>query len=74
MHPNNIESCSFDMAGTLDNQYVLAGYHCFVKCGHRIIFFKLHISLQDWIREHQLVTGHRLNKELVSILRNILFF
>ena len=37
-------------------------------------FFWLHISLQDWIRQHQLVIGHRLNQELLPILCNILFF
>ena len=39
VHPNNIEFCSYDSAGTLDNKYVLAGYHSFVKFGQRIIFF-----------------------------------
>ena len=44
------------------------GYHSFIKSGQRIIFFWLHISLQDWIQQHQLVIRHRLN-ELISILR-----
>ena len=52
MHPNNIEFCPYDIAGTLDKQYVLAGYHSFVKSGQRIIVFLFHISLQHWIRQH----------------------
>ena len=39
MHPNNREFRSYDIAGTLDKQYVLAGNHSFVKSGQRIIFF-----------------------------------
>ena len=39
MHPNNIEFCPYDIAGTLDKQHVLAGYHSFVKSGQRIIVF-----------------------------------
>ena len=39
VHHNNIEFHSYDIAGTLDNPYVLAGYHSFVKSGQRIIFF-----------------------------------
>ena len=39
MHPNNIEFCPYDIAGTLDKQHVLAGYHSFVKSGQRIIGF-----------------------------------
>ena len=31
MHPNNREFRPSDIAGTLDKQYVLAGYHGFVK-------------------------------------------
>ena len=31
MHPNNREFRPYDIAGTLDKQYVLAGYHSFVK-------------------------------------------
>ena len=57
VHPNHREFRSYDIAGTLDKLYVLAGN-----------------SLQDWIRQHQLVIGHRLNQELLSILCNILFF
>ena len=69
VHLNNREFRSYDIAGTLDKQYILAGNHSFVKSGQCIIFFLLHISLQDWIRQHQLVIGHRLNPELISILR-----
>ena len=39
VHPNNREFRSYDIAGTLDKQYVLAGNHSFVKSGQRIIFF-----------------------------------
>ena len=39
VHPNNREFHSYDIAGTLDKQYVLAGNHSFVKSGKRIIFF-----------------------------------
>ena len=39
MHPNNREFRSYDIAVTLDKQYVLAGYHSFVKTTQRIIFF-----------------------------------
>ena len=37
VHVNDIEFHSYDIAGTLDN--VLAGYHCFVKSGQRIIVY-----------------------------------
>ena len=33
VHPNNREFCSYDIAGTLDKQYMLAGYHSFVESG-----------------------------------------
>ena len=39
VHVNDREYRSYDIAGTLDKQYVLAGYHSFVKCGQRIIVF-----------------------------------
>ena len=39
MHLNNREFHSYDIAGTLDNQYVLASYHSFVKSGQHIIVF-----------------------------------
>ena len=39
VHLNNREFCSYDIAGTLDKQYVLVGYHSFVKSGQRIIVF-----------------------------------
>ena len=29
VHPNDRELCSYDIAGTLDKQYVLVGYHSF---------------------------------------------
>ena len=39
VHPNNREFCSYDSAGTFDKQYVVAGYHSFVKSGQHIICF-----------------------------------
>ena len=69
-HLNDRELRSYDTAGTFDKQYVLAGYHSFVKFGQRIIVFELRISLQDWIWEHKLAIGHRLKLELIYILRN----
>ena len=68
VHINNREFCPYDIAGTLDKQYVLVGYHSFVKYGQCKIVFQLHISLQHWIRQHQLVIGHRVNQELISII------
>ena len=40
VHPNNREFCCYDIAGTLDKKYVLAGYHSFVKSGQRIIVYE----------------------------------
>ena len=39
VHLNNRELCSYDITGTLDKKYVLAGNHSFVKSGQCIIFF-----------------------------------
>ena len=39
VHPNNREFRPYDTIGTLDKQYVVAGYHSFVKYGQRIIVF-----------------------------------
>ena len=39
MHLNDREFCSYDIAATLDKQYVLTGYHSFVKFGQRIIIY-----------------------------------
>ena len=39
VHLNNREFRSYDIVGTLDKQYVLAGNHSFIKSGQRIIFF-----------------------------------
>ena len=52
---------NFVLAKTLDKWYVLDGYHSYVESGQRIIVFEHHINLQDWIQQHQLVIGHRLN-------------
>ena len=60
---------NFVLAKTLDKQYVLDGYHSYVESGQRITVFEHHISLQDWIQQQQLVIGHRLNQELILILR-----
>ena len=39
VHPNDKEFCSYDITRTSVKQYVLAGYHSFVKSGQRIIVF-----------------------------------
>ena len=39
LHPNHRDFRPYDIVGTLDKQYVLAGYHSFVKSGQRIIDF-----------------------------------
>ena len=39
VHPNDKEFRSYDIAGTLDKQYVLTGYHSFVESRQRIIVF-----------------------------------
>ena len=39
VHHNGRKFRSYDIAGTLDKQYVLASNHNFLKFGHRIIFF-----------------------------------
>ena len=59
VHPNDREFCSYDIAETLDKEYVLVDYHTYVEYVQRIIVFENHISLQDWIQEHQLVIRHR---------------
>ncbi|RVW19844.1 hypothetical protein CK203_117803 [Vitis vinifera] len=69
VHPNNREFRCYDMPELLISSMCLACNHSFVKSGQRIIFFSLNISLQDWIPQHQLLIGHRLNQELISILR-----
>ena len=59
VHPNDIEFCSYDIAETLDKEYVFVGYHSYVEFGQRIIVFEHHISLHDWIQQHQLVIEHK---------------
>ena len=59
VHPNDREFCSYDIAETLDKQYVFDGYHSYVESGHLIIVFEHHISLHDWIQQHQLVIEHK---------------
>ena len=39
VHPNDIEFCSYDIAETLDKQYVFVGYHRYVEFGQHIIVF-----------------------------------
>ena len=39
VHPNDKEFCSYDIARTLDKQYVLDDHHSFVKSRQRIIIF-----------------------------------
>ena len=39
VHPNDKEFRSYDITRTSVKQYVLAGYHSFVKSGQRIIVF-----------------------------------
>ena len=68
VHPSIREFRPYAIAGNFDKQYVLASYHSFVKFGQRIIAFLLHINLQYWIRQHQLVIEHRLKQEFISIL------
>ena len=63
---NDIEFCSYDIAKTLDKQYVLDGYDSYVEFGQRLIVFEHHINLQDWIQQYQLVIGHKLNQELIT--------
>ena len=58
---NDIEFCSYDIAKTLDKQYVLDDYHSYVESGQRLIVFEHRMSVQDWIQQYQLVIGHRLN-------------
>ena len=47
VHPNDIEFCSYDIAETLDKQYVFDDYSSYVEFGHLIIGFEQHISLHD---------------------------
>ena len=39
VHPNKREFRPYDIVGTLDKQYVLAGYHSFAKFGQCITLF-----------------------------------
>ena len=39
VHRNNREFRPYDIPGTFDKQYLLAGYHSFVKSRQRIIVF-----------------------------------
>ena len=55
VHPNDREFRSYDIAETLDKQYALDDCHSYVEFGQRIIVFEHHISLQDWIQQHQLI-------------------
>ena len=66
VHPNDREFCSYDIVKTLDKQYVLDDYHSYVESGQRLIVFEHHISLQDWIQQHQVEIRHKLNRELIT--------
>ena len=37
VHPNNRQFRPYDIVETLDKQYLLVGYHSFVKSGQRIM-------------------------------------
>ena len=39
VHPNDREFCSYDIAETLDKQYVLVDYHTYVEYEQHIIVF-----------------------------------
>ena len=39
VHSNNREFCSYDIAETLDKQYVLVDYHTYVEYEQHIIVF-----------------------------------
>ena len=39
MNPNDREFCSYDIAKTLNKQYVLDEYHNYVESGQRLIVF-----------------------------------
>nr|CAN77216.1 hypothetical protein VITISV_004402 [Vitis vinifera] len=47
VHPNDIEFRSYDTAGTLDKQYVLAAYHSFVKSGQPIQYLVSSKKMKD---------------------------
>ena len=47
VHSNDIEFHSYNIAETLDKQYVLDDYHSYVEYGQHIVVFENHISLQD---------------------------
>ncbi|KAL6318820.1 hypothetical protein AAG906_001293 [Vitis piasezkii] len=54
--PNDTKFLSYEMTEGLDKEHVL------------VIVYERHLSLQDWIQQHQVVIGGRLNQELISIL------
>ena len=59
VHPIDRAFCSYVITETLGKQYVLVGYHSYVESGQHIIVFEHHISLHDWIQQHQLVIEHK---------------
>ena len=61
VHLNDKEFRSYDIAGNLDKQYVLVGYHSFVKSGQHIVVFLTPHQPTTLVRQHELVIGHRLN-------------
>ena len=66
--PNDTEYISYEMAEGLDKEHVLVGYDSYEEPGRRVIIYERHQSLQDWLQQHQVVIGGRLNQELISII------
>ncbi|RVW91423.1 Glycerol uptake protein 1 [Vitis vinifera] len=60
------------MAEGLDKEHVLVGYDSYEEPGRRVIVYERHQSLQDWLQQHQVVIGGRLNQELISIIWDLL--
>lgn len=67
----------YDIAKSLDKQYVLIGYHSFVKsrvlgrinnrCLIIVIFEYVHI--QNWIQQNHFMIGFKINLNVISILQ-----
>lgn len=70
--PNDTEFLSYEMAEGLDKEHVLVGYDSYEEPGRRVIVYERHQSLQDWLQQHQVVIGGRLNQELISIIWDLL--
>lgn len=70
--PNDTKFLSYEMAEGLDKEHVLVGYDSYEEPGRRVIVYERHQSLQDWLQQHQVVIGGRLNQELISIIWDLL--